>query len=111
MLQPRDGYLTLLDGDVAGVHLEGRALMLTFLVGQRANEGDLVHHLGNVVPTVGDLNAGDVRVDRFRFAGDFGVVGLRIEGLELAGSAVHPEQDHRLALLLKLGRLQAHQVP
>src|SRR5262249_41225089 len=48
-----------------------------------------------------DLDAGDLRLD-FLERPAVGVPGLEVEGVELAGAAVHPQQDAR-PLALRVG--------
>ena len=95
--------------DVARVKLVRRALMIAFLVGHRSHERDLLHDPGGPLPTLGDRDPRDGRIDGFRLAAMLGA-GLGIEGLELAGAAGHPEQDAGHLPLPQLLGLQDHQV-
>ena len=79
-------------GRVAGVELVSGALVVAFAVGHRPDQGDVVHGGGGFFPAVGDPDSGHGRFDGFGAAA-VGVVGLGVEGFELAGPALHPEQD------------------
>ena len=96
-------------GDIAGVELIGRALVVAFLVGHRADEGDVVHDLGGLVPALGDRDAGDGRLDGLGLAAVRGA-RLGVEGLELAGAAGHPEQDAGHLALAQVVGLKGHPV-
>ena len=65
----------------------------------RADQRDLVHHLGQPGQALADIQTRHARRDAAQLAPDFdGCVGLGIERLELAGRAVHEKQDARLRL-------------
>ncbi len=94
---------------IAGVELVRRTLMVPFLVGHGPHQGDLVHDLGRMVPALRDRDAGDGRRDRPGFPAVLGS-WLGVEGLELARSAGHPEQDARHLPLPDVGGMEGHPV-
>ena len=64
-----------------------------------ADDRQLVDLLGHLRQVLADLHAGDVGRDGpERSAG--GPARLHVEGVDLAGPAVHPQQDAALAALL-----------
>ena len=95
--------------NIASVHLVGRAAVVAFFVGHRADERDVLHHGRGLFPAVGDLNAGDGRVDCFGRSAVFRF-GFGVECFKMAGSARHPQENHRHSLLAKLLGVQAHDV-
>jgi hypothetical protein len=82
---------------VAGMHQEHRSGVVPLLGVHRADDRQVVHHSRQLRQIVGDLDAGNRRVDGSRLAAVL-VVGLGIERLELARAAAHEQQDARHAL-------------
>ena len=63
------------------------------LFGQhRADDGDVLHHLGNLRQPLGDLNARHAGIDGLRFPAVF-VAGLGREGFKLARPTAHEEHN------------------
>ena len=68
--------------------------MVGFLGAHGTEDGHSIHLFGDLGEVLADFDAGDGRFD-FLEGTAVGVAGLKIEGVHLAGSAVHPEQDAR----------------
>ena len=83
--------------------------VLAFLAVHRADQAEVVHRLGDLRQVLGDLDAGDGRLDRLRLAA-VGMARLGIEGFELARAALHPEEDAGLAAFAQVGRIGSQQV-
>ena len=81
-------------GQVAGAHLVGGPAVVGFLGAHRADEGHVVHVPGDLRQVLADLDAGDGGGDLLEGAAVV-VAGLEVEGVHLAGAAVHPQQDAR----------------
>ena len=81
---------------VAGVQQVLRALVIALLAGHAAHDGELVRHARELRHVLADHHAGHARLDRLERAGD--LAGLRIPGVDVARSAVHPEEDDALRL-------------
>ena len=94
---------------IAGVELIGGPLVVALLVGHRADQGDVLHRRGGLLPALGDLDAGHGGVDRLGLAAVV-VLGLGVEGLELARAARHPEQDAGHLPLAQVVGVDGHQV-
>jgi hypothetical protein len=83
-------------GSKAGLEGVGAALVIAFFTDHGANETDILHLLGQPFQPLGQVNAFDGRGDRLRPASD-ARVGVWVEGLELTGTALQPEDDDRLS--------------
>ena len=105
MSTPADGQLVAADradGRVdhrrvraeAGLHRVRAALVVALLADHRPDEGDRPHLLGRALQARGELDALDGGVDGPGAGGDVGA-GVRVERLELARPALHPEHDDR----------------
>ena len=82
---------------VAGVHVVDAVGMVRRLRAHAADDRELVDLPRHLRQVLADLHAGDVGLDRpERPAGR--PAGLHVEGVDLAGPAVHPQQDAALAL-------------
>ena len=91
--RPAAGRLLL--GIAPGQALEGIVAAVT--IGQGADDGAFVHHLRETRHLLGDLNARNVRGDRFEFAPDFARrVRLQIEDILMRRTARQEDHDHRL---------------
>src|SRR5262245_30063921 len=85
---------------IAGPHQLNCPKMVPLIADHRADQGDLVEHLGRLRPVLADLNPRHIGADRLRRPLKLRA-GLGIERVVLAGPAVHPKQDHFLAALLE----------
>src|SRR5262249_42082951 len=86
---------------VAGVHVVAAAAVAPLAGGHATQERDVLHLLGNLRQVLAHLDAGDARADRLEAAGAVG--RLRIESVNMAGSAGHEQQDAALVALLPVG--------
>jgi hypothetical protein len=91
------------------VQLVRGPLVLSLFVGDRADERDVLHRLGGLLPAVGDLNSRSGRANGRSLSAVFRS-RFGIEGLELAGAALHPQEDHGATLFAKLLGVHAHQL-
>ena len=87
---------------VAGVHVVDAVGVAGRLRLHAANHGELVGDLGHFGKVLADLEAVHLGGDGAEGTAG-GAPGLHVEGVQLAGSAIHPEQDAALLLLLGLG--------
>ena len=108
--RPDRGVLDRRVGAVAGLHHVRPALVVALLAHQRSDEGDRAHLVGQPLVPLGELDALDGGRDRLRPAGGPGP-GVRVERLELARPAGHPEQDDRPRRLARALGLRGEQVP
>ena len=76
--------------------------MVTFLGDHGANQGSQVHDFGGLRKGVRDLQTFERGIDRDGRSTDR-AIGMRVERLELARSALHPQNDHRLGSTRWLG--------
>jgi hypothetical protein len=81
-------------GDVPGAHLVGGPSVVGLLGAHRADERHVLHVSGDLRQMLADFDAGDAGGDLL-VGSAVGVAGLQIEGVHLAGTAVHPEEDAR----------------
>ena len=72
--------------------------MITLFGNQRANDVQLANLLGNLRVHAADFQAGHSCFDGLRLASGLRS-GVRIPGLQLAGSTVHPKDDQRFSPL------------
>ena len=71
--------------------------MLTFGTDERPNDGELIHHAGEIRKVLADLHAGNVRVDRLEFAPNvIGRFSLDVVHVLVAGTAGQIDHDDRL---------------
>ena len=80
--RPERRMLDLSRGNIARMHLIGSSLMLPFLRRHRANDGDVLHSLSGLFPSLGNLDARDCGADRGRGSTIFRP-WLRIESFKL----------------------------
>ena len=85
------------------------ALMISFLVGHRSDQGDVFHDLRRLIPSLGDRNRGNGRRDGFCLTAVIGA-GLGVECFELARPSAHPEQDARHPPLPQIGGVKRHPI-
>ena len=97
-------------GPIAGLHQIRSALVVTLLAHHRPDQRDRAHLVGQLLETLGELNARHRRGDRLGPGGDPGV-GVRVKGLELAGPASQPQEDDRLRRLPRPLGLVGQQLP
>ncbi len=97
-------------GSIAGLHQIRSALVVAFLAHHRPDQRDRAHLVGQLLETLGELNAGHGRGDRLGPGGDSGV-RVRVEGLELAGTTPQPQEDDRLRRLPRPLGLVGEQLP
>ena len=75
-------------------HVVVAGAVVALVVADGADDGELVGDGGELFHGLGEVDAGDIRFNRLVVAPDFlGGVGLGIEGLVVAGAAVHPDED------------------
>ena len=74
--------------------------MVAFGRGERANDRQVLHLLGDARHMLADLNAGDVRLHRLEIAGVFRF-GLEVPNVDRRGTAAHPKDDQAFVLLLE----------
>jgi hypothetical protein len=95
--------------NISGMKLVGRPLMVPLFVGHGSHQGDLVHDLGRLVPSLGDGDRGNGGRDRLGLAAVLGA-RLGVERLELAGAAGHPEQNACPLLPAQVGGMNGHPI-
>src|SRR5262249_23635626 len=86
---------------VAAFHHVGAAFVIAFLADHRTNERDRAHLGGELVEAFGELNVLYGGRNGLGSSGDL-LAGMRVEGLELAGTAAQPEEDDRLGRFVRL---------
>ena len=95
--------------NITSVKLIGGSGVFAFAIGHGANQRDVLHRVGDMGPTFGDLNTTDGGGDGLGRAAVVGA-GLGVKGFELAGSAAHEEQDAGHAALAQLIGVKGHGV-
>ncbi len=81
---------------VAGEDLVSGVEVVGVLVGERADDRELIGPGGEAGQVLADPDAGGGGVDRVELAADaLGGVGLHVEGVEVAEAAGEEDQDHR----------------
>ena len=95
--------------NIAGVKLVSRTLVIALFVGHRADEGNVFHGLGDIVPALGNRDSRHSGRDGTGLASGLRA-GLGIEGLELAGATGHPEEDARHLSLSHVVGVKRHPI-
>ena len=81
-------------GAVAGQQVVAAGVVVAQFVRQRADQGDVPHHLGRPGQVLADADARDGGVDRLEVAPHFDRrIGLGVERVEVARPAVEPDED------------------
>ena len=76
--------------------------MVAFGRGQRANDRQVLHLLGDARHVLADFNAGDAGLHRLEFAAILRF-GLEVPNIDGRRPAAHPENDEAFILLLEVG--------
>ena len=85
----------------AGFHRISAALVISFLARHRADQTDRSHFLSGALQAAGELHAVQRGINGSCAAGD-ARAGMRVERLQLAWSALQPENDDRLGVVARL---------
>src|SRR5258706_505034 len=79
---------------MAGQHKPRAGVVVSEFMSQRANQRDVAHNFRGARQMLADLHARDARRNGLEGTADFaGRIGLGIESVEMAGSAVEPDQN------------------
>jgi len=82
-----------------GHHVVVAGSVVPLVVADGADDGELVEARRQLRHVLAELDAGDFRRDGGEVAADFGGgIGFGIEGLEMRGTAVHPNEDAAFGL-------------
>ena len=85
---------------VTGVQIVGGQLVVRLQRAHAAQDRGVLHQLREAREMLADADARHRRFDGLEFAADVGrSLGLRVEGVDVAGPAGHPQQDARLGPL------------